>query len=146
MLSHDEFARLRLSRFAAPSEIVQLENWEFLGREWIGEAIGFSEWLRPVDAPEMLGSLALDFSALPQQVTDACLASIGLPVTRGMDLGQLTAILGEPCRTQRFAEDRTNHEFRVGDVDAYEISCTVLAEGGLTYLIVTAAPFAGHDA
>lgn len=146
MLSHDEFARLRLSQFADPSEVVQLENWEFLGREWIGEAIGFSEWLRPVDAPETLGSLALDLSTLPRQVTGACLADIGLPVARGMGLAQLTPILGEPCETHRHAEDRVSFEFRTGDIDAYAVSCTILAEGGLTYLVVTAAPFAEHGA
>ena len=35
---------------------------------WVGEAVGFSEWLRLRDKPETLRSLAIDFAEFPEQV------------------------------------------------------------------------------
>ena len=137
MLTHREFEKLRLSQFVDASEIAQLEDWEFLGREWVGEAIGFTEWLRLQSSPHLLGSIALDLEALPTKVTEACLSRIGLPLRRHMTFAQLVSLFGGPLRTLHFVEDRATHEFRVGAPDAYDLSCTVLADGGLSYLVVT---------
>lgn len=137
MLTYQEFEKLRLSQFVDPSEITELENWEFLDREWVGEAIGFTEWLRPRSSPHRLGSIALDLEALPDEIVEACLSRIGLPLRRHMTLAQLVSLFGQPLRTFDFVEDRATHEFRVGAPDAYDLSCTVLADGGLNYLVVT---------
>ena len=137
MLTHKEFEKLRLSQFVHPSEIVELADWEFLDREWIGEAIGFTEWLRPQSSPHQLGSIALDLEALPAEVIETCLSCIGLPLRRHMTFAQIVSLFGEPLRTLSFVVDRDTYEFRIGVPDVYDLSCTVLGDGGLSYLVVT---------
>jgi hypothetical protein len=137
MLTHREFEKLRLSQFVDASEITELSEWEYLDREWIGEAIGFTEWLRPQSSPHQLGSIALDLEVLPTEVSEACLSRIGLPLRPHMTVAQLVSLLGEPLRTLSFVEDRATYQFRIRDLDAYDLSCTVLGDGGLSYLVVT---------
>jgi hypothetical protein len=119
MLTHNEFQKLRLSQFVDAREITELVDWEFLGHEWVGEAIGFTEWLRPRSSPDLLGSIALDLGELPTQVAEACLSCIGLPLRRHMTRSQLVDLFGEPLRTFRFLEDRATHEFRIDTTDPY---------------------------
>jgi hypothetical protein len=138
VLTHREFAGLRLAEFAPRKHIRALANWEFLGRLWIGEAIGFSEWLRSYERPAVLESLALDMAELPEALVERVLARIGLPVRKGLTRRELVTLLGEPYETHVFADDRKTFEFRYGESDPYLVSCTVLNEGGLTYLVVTA--------
>jgi hypothetical protein len=137
VIPHSTFYQLRLSDFVDPSDISQLSDWEFLDRIWVGEALGFSEWLRPAHSPQQLGSLALDLVDLPQSAVDRCLSALGLPLSRGMDLPQIQAVLGGPCAHHSFVADRASYDFRFGAPDQYDISCTVLADGGLCYLVVT---------
>ena len=59
MIPHSKFHALRLSQFRKDTEIAELEDWEYEERIWVGEAIKFSEWLRTVEDPEALGSLAI---------------------------------------------------------------------------------------
>ena len=56
MISHADFEKLHLAHFRSDAEIADLEDWEFEDRIWAGEAIGFSEWLRPEDEPDVLQS------------------------------------------------------------------------------------------
>jgi hypothetical protein len=140
MLTHEEFGRLRLREFISGRRIRALTDWEFMGRSWVGEAVGFSEWLRPEERPERLESLALDMAELPNETVDSVLARVGLPVRKGTTLNELISLLGQPEKTDTFAEDRKTFEFRHGDRDPYLLSCTVLNEGGLTYLVLMAAP------
>lgn len=60
-------AKLRLAQFRPDAEVAELDNWEFMGRIWVGEAVGCSEWLRLEVTPETLRSLAIDFSEFPEQ-------------------------------------------------------------------------------
>jgi len=138
LLTHDEFGRLRLADFAARRRIRALADWEFRGRLWIGEAIGFSEWLRPQDRQNVLESLALDMSDLPEKVVTQVLAKIGLPIRKSMTRTELVRIFGQPVETQVFTDDRKTFEFRYGEPNGYLVSCTVLNDGGLTYLVVIA--------
>lgn len=96
MISHEEFAVLRLAQFLPAEEIQTLNDWEFLDRIWIGEARGFSEWLRLADEPDVLRSLSLDFDEFPAACTHRVLGTIGLPVRAGMRLDDLRRVLGEP--------------------------------------------------
>ena len=137
MISHHDFGELRLSQFAPTSEIVALANWQFMERTWVGEAIGFSEWLRPQSSPNLLQSLALDLAVLPESISTAVFSRLGLPLRRGMSIEQITASLGEPVATQRFVADRASHEFYLEHSEAYNISCTVLSAMGLTYVVVS---------
>ncbi|HET9396399.1 MAG TPA: hypothetical protein VFO36_10110 [Nitrospiraceae bacterium] len=138
MLTHDEFGELRLADFAPRERIRALADWEFLGRMWVGEAIGFSEWLRPHDRQNVLESLALDMEDLSEQVVDQVLSRLRLPLRRGMTRSELVRLLGRPVETHVFADDRKTFEFRHGEPDRYLVSCTVLNDGGLTYVAVTA--------
>lgn len=138
MLTHKEFGRLRLSEFVPKRQIRTLTDWEFLERLWVGEATGFSEWLRPHERPTVLESLALDMAELPGEVVDRVLTRIGLPLRRGLTKRELVALLGDPYETHVFADDRKTFDFRYAESDPYLVSCTVLNNDGLTYLVVTA--------
>jgi hypothetical protein len=72
LIPYDEFARLRLAQFYPDaSELVPLENWEFMGGVWVGEADGFTEFLRPEDRPNELGSIEIDLSAIAEDIGNA---------------------------------------------------------------------------
>ena len=137
MISHHDFGELRLSQFAPTSEIRALANWQFMERTWVGEAIGFSEWLRPQSSPNLLQSLAIDLAVLPESISTAVFLRLGLPLRRGMSVEQITASLGQPVATQEFVADRASHEFYVERSEAYNVSCTVLSDAGLTYVVVS---------
>ena len=55
-----------------------------------------------------------------------------------MKLNKLSALLGKPVKEQRFVKDRVSYEFVVAGPPKYNLSCTVLKKGGLTYLVVMA--------
>ena len=137
MLPLVDFQKLRLRDFVTDDdEVVDLANWEFLDRTWVGEAIRFSEWLRPEDDPERLVTLALELNHLRPDVVDAVLDRIGLDVRRGDTAPALSTKLGPPVDTQAFVPDRTTYIHVVGDRQQYEVSCTVLHDGGPTYVVV----------
>ena len=137
MISHHDFGALRLSQFAPASEIVALASWKFMERTWVGEAIGFSEWLRPQSSPNLLQSLALDLAMLPESTSNAVFLRLGLPLRRGMSVEQIAASLGEPVATQEFVADRASHEFHLERMEPYNVSCTILSGAGLTYVVVS---------
>jgi hypothetical protein len=137
MISHARFGKLRLAQFRPDAEIAELAGWEFLDAVWVGEAIRFSEWLRLEDDPEVLRSLAIDFREFPEGAAAAVLQAIGLPVRPGMRRDEMRAVLGEPVEEHRFAKDRVSYEYVVTGPPRYDVSCTVLNKGGLSYLVVT---------
>jgi hypothetical protein len=139
MLTHEEFARLRLSEFISNEHIHPVTDFEFLDRLWLGETVGFSEWLRPQERQDVLESLSLDFDDLPADVIERVLAKIQLPLRKGMVLDEIVSLLGARYETHTFVDDRKVFEFRVGTPDAYDVSCVVLNDGGLIYVVVTAA-------
>lgn len=134
MISHEDFARLRLLDFV--DEVSPLDCWQFMGRKWVGEAVGFSEWLRPMDDAESLGSLALDLVDLPRDVVASVLDRLQLELEPGLTIGEIRQRLGEPREAQSFVRDRRSYEFLVGDSDAYSVSCTVHEDEGLIYVVV----------
>lgn len=136
MISYDRFGTLRLTDFLPHAQIAELSDWEFDERLWVGEAVGFSEWLRLEDEPEILRSLAIDFSEFPCAAVEEVLRTIDLRIQGGMTFEQLRTILGEPYETLRFVDDRISYEFLSQEPHPYKVSCTVLNEGGLVYLVV----------
>lgn len=136
MISYARFGKLRLAQFRPDAEITELTDWEYMDTVWVGEAAGFSEWLRLKAEPSVLRSLSIDFSEFPEAAAAAVLQAIDLPVRAGMRSEQLRAVLGEPAEELRFAEDRVTYEFMVTGPPRYKVSCTVLSEGGLSYLVV----------
>jgi hypothetical protein len=139
MLTHQEFGRLRLSEFVPKERIHPVTDFEFLDRLWVGETVGFSEWLRPQERPDVLESLSLDFDDLPADVVERVLAKIQLPLRKGMELDEIVSLLGARYQTYTFVDDRKEFEFRFGNPDAYDVSCVVRNDGGLIYVVVTAA-------
>src|ERR1700687_825303 len=136
MISHARFGKLRLAQFLPDAEIAEFENWEFMDHLWVGEAVGFSEWLRLENKPETLRSLAIDFSEFPEAAAAEVLRTIGLGVRAAMKVNELRDLLGEPVKEHRFLKDRVSYEFVVPGPPKYDVSCTVLNRGGLTYLVV----------
>jgi hypothetical protein len=139
LIPYEDFAALRLADFAAnPAEIQHLDDWEFLDYRWVGEALGLSEWLRPIASPEELRALSLDFLDLPYGVTQQVLAALNLPLRPGMDLSTVSGILGEPLRIWQVTPGQVSYEFLVGIAWPYRVDCTIREDAGLTYVTVIA--------
>ena len=134
MISYQHFGRLRLADFLPAKRIRALQDWEFEDHIWVGEADGFSEWLRLADDPEVLRTIAIAFETFPAVATRRVLAKLGLAVRKGMTVSELEGLLGPIRRTFRFVADRTTYEFLTTGPEPYQISCTVLPDGGLIYL------------
>jgi hypothetical protein len=144
MIPYDDFGRLRLADFLPGADLAQLEGWEFLDHMWLGEALGFSEWLRLEDDPDVLRSLAINFSEFPPRAGEAVLQAVQLPVRAGMSLRELDGLLGPRIGEHRFVADRVSCDYFTPEPHRYRISCTALTDGGLTYLVVTVPPI-GDD-
>lgn len=138
MITRTEFARMRLREFV--SDVEPLSGWEFMGRTWIGEADGFTEWLRLEDSMDQLGSLSLALDDLPESVSRAVFEHLDLALAPGMTLSEVEAVLGPPVSTTQFCDDRLTHDFEVGTADRYSVSCTIKSDGGLVYVVVMALP------
>ncbi len=136
MISYARFGKLRLAQFRPDADIVELSGWEFEDARWVGEAVGFSEWLRLESDPDVLRSLTLDFIEFPPGAAAAVLRALGLPLRAGMRAGELREFLGEPVAERRFVADRVTYEFALEGPPRYDVSCTVRRRGGLTYLVV----------
>lgn len=136
MITHARFATLRLAQFRPDAEIAQLDHWEFMNQIWVGEAVGFSEWLRLDNEPEILRSLAIDFGEFPEQAALKVLRTIDLPVRAAQTLEEIRDLLGAPLTEHFFAHDRASYDFVMTGPPRYDVSCTLLNEGGLTYLVV----------
>jgi hypothetical protein len=53
-----------------------------------------------------------------------------------MRVEELREVLGEPVEEHRFVADRVTYEFVVAGRPRYNVSCTVLNDVGLSYLVV----------
>jgi hypothetical protein len=141
MIDYDSFGRLRLTDFIAAKRVRRLRDWEFEGRVWVGEAVGFSEWLRLADDPRVLRAATIDFQSFPARAAGRALDALGIAVRKGMTVAELEAVLGRFRRTERFVADRATFELRSAGAQPYRISCTVLDEGGLSYVgVMTRLP------
>lgn len=132
LIEVSRFERMRMRDYVDPSLIDPLENWEFLDQISIGEAIGFSEWLRRTDAPEVLWSLSLDlltFPAVRRVLDELGLNELGLGATRD----EVRALFGTEKRESFRLEDRITLEFAVSH---YMVYCTTKYDGGLIYLTI----------
>jgi hypothetical protein len=138
MIPHRRFHSLRFSDFAPRSRIIPLKGWEYLDRYWVGEAIGFSAFLRLEDDPDKTRCISVDFAMLPKKIREAIFAKLDLSLEKGQDLKSLVDLFGKPKQRLVFVEDRTTYEFVHKAPDPYGISCTVLKNGGLVFCDVVA--------
>jgi hypothetical protein len=154
LIDGESFARLRLRHFldlpvreqtaADPgvagrfnrNQIVEVGPvWEFMERVWCGELHGFTEFLRPADAPDRTGSVALELDQLPIGVSRAILAKLGLALSPGMPGAAVVNQIGVTSKEWSIRGDPRNLDFIAVATDGtrYLIGCTV-KEGKLSYL------------
>lgn len=144
LVPREEFGRLRLAQFIPNGAgIEELEDWEYKDRFWVGEAIGFTEWLRPERKPDVLGCLSLDLEALPQAVWQQMFDRLRLPLRHGMGYQSVVDLLGEPDETHVFVPAQKTYEFVCGSRAKYKVGCTIHDENGLKYVTVLATTRAG---
>ena len=137
-ISYADFGRLRLSSFfPVGTEIAPLEDWEFMDCSWVGEAIGFTEFLRLWNDPKVTRSISIDFTEIPASAAEAILIELALPLRSGMNSTEVSANLdAEVCSTSVFDPRRFTHDFVWGSDDPFEISCTFEDTVGLVYLVI----------
>ena len=142
LLPYAAFRELRLAPFltaqpALREQVAQMEGgWKYLGGTWLGEGLGFTDFLCLEDMPSELGCISLDLSSLPDEVSHAILDTVGLPLRRSMQSIAIDAHLGSPERTHTFVADRETFDYTVGHACPYRVSCTVHDKDGLIYLVV----------
>jgi hypothetical protein len=134
VISHEAFSRLRLRSFVG--DVTDLVNWQFMGKSWVGEAVGFTEWLCPEEDPGQLGSVSLDLTDLPAHAVASILERLEVPVRPGMSLDEVTQVLGAHVGQQELVPGRCSYDFAVDAPSAYHISCTIHEDDGLIYLVV----------
>jgi hypothetical protein len=100
--------------------------------------------LRLESDPNTLRSLALDFTDFPAQAAGRVLEILDLPVRQGMSTAGIVDVLGEPYSVHSFVAGRKSYEFRTSGREPFIVSCNVLEEGGLSYLVVR-LPLSGED-
>jgi hypothetical protein len=107
-----------------------------MGDLWLGEAIGFSEWLRLERDPNTLRSLAFDLVGFPNESRQCVLDKVDLPLMRGMSLQDIVEVPGNPIEVDEYISDRKTYTYGFQNEVTYKLSCTILNEGGLIYLVI----------
>lgn len=138
MLSYRDFSCMRLSDFVR--DPAPLDDWEFMGRLWVGEALGFTEWLCPAEKPTELGSLSVDLVAFEHW--EDVLRRLQLPLKKGMRLTDVQQVLGRPTRRIEWEPTRFDAEFIYPPSQPYWISCTFRDADGLIYLTIMLPQYA----
>jgi hypothetical protein len=60
-----------------------------------------------------------------------------------MTVSDLTSLFGAPVSHYEYVPDRITYEYLTAKPNRYRVSCTVLNEGGLTYVVVMVPPIGG---
>lgn len=136
MLAFDQFARLRLRSFLPATAVVDdLQDWEFIDDVWVGEGIGFTQFLRLDDDPDTLRSVSLDLEDLPDSVAQAVFDRIDLPLRFGMGMAETIHRLGLPSDTVSVGAETTLGFYVEADVP-YDVSCIFDPDEGLVFVSV----------
>jgi len=139
LIPYPVFGRLRLADFLATSAGIEARtDWEYLDDVWVGEGVGFTEFLRLDEDPDVVRSVALDLADLPPEVSGAILTALRLPLATGMHSDEVLARLGDPDSVDRYVSDRSTYNFTSGAEARYAVSCTVHNAAGLIYVTVLA--------
>jgi hypothetical protein len=137
VLPYSEFGRMRLGSFVPPgAEIVEQSNFEWMGGLWLHEGIGFTWFGRLMAQSDQTGGLEILFEELDEASIERILRFLRLPLRPGMKTEKLHDLLGCPSTTNVFTSDRRTYNFRVGQGNEYQVSCTVQDEGGLIHVAV----------
>lgn len=137
LINHSDFAKLRLENFiSSKDQLESLTGWEFMGDYWIGEAIGFTEWLRLEVKPEETKSISINLDDFDSDELSNIFKTLKIPLKAGMTSEEIKKILGTPLNTESFVADRKSFDFIVGNKDEYYVSCTVVDKIGFTYFVM----------
>jgi hypothetical protein len=138
MLAFDQFARLRLRSFLpATAAVDDLAEWEFIDDRWVGEGLGFTQFLRLEEEPDTLRSVSLDLEDLSDSVAQAVFSRLDLPLRLGMGIAETIHQLGLPVDTVTVGTETTMGFCVDADVP-YEVSCILDPEEGLVFVTILA--------
>lgn len=136
MLAFDQFARLRLRSFLPATAVVDdLAEWEFIDERWVGEGVGFTQFLRLEEEPDTLRSVSLDLEDLSDSVAQAVFHRLDLPLRLGVGLAETIHRLGLPVDTATVGAE-TTLGFAVDADVPYEVSCIFDPEEGLIFVTI----------
>ncbi|MDF2178339.1 hypothetical protein P2G88_08755 [Aliiglaciecola sp. CAU 1673] len=136
MLPHKHFFSLRLAQFLAPETIETFDSWRFMGRDWLGEAFGATEFLRSKKHPDELRLIALDMVELPLHKVDEILGRLGLALRPGMDEQEIIALFGSPQKVHDFLPYRETLDYHISNPEPYQMSLTLIKDQGLSSLLL----------
>src|SRR5687768_12430501 len=96
LISYDSFQRLRLSDFYKSSDVEEVSGYEFMDDIWIGETIGFNEFLRLEEDNQNTKAIILNFTDPSISFQSQVLDKIGLAIAPGMTIDKIISIIGSP--------------------------------------------------
>lgn len=134
IIPYQDFHAIRLSDFYTSSDIREIDNYEFMGEQWIGELSGFNTCLRLLTDPDETRAISLDFTKDDAEVAGKVLEALKLPIRKSCSESDLTSLFGEPQKKLRLAKDTITLDYTVGEQYPYYLSCTLHHISGLMYL------------
>jgi hypothetical protein len=137
MISHKAFGRLRLPALLPEETIWEMTGYELLDRLWIVQGFNaFTTIGRLEEEPDVARVMEICLSELTAEQAKRIMDAVGLELRQGMSLDELIDHLGRPVRKRLRLSDRCTYEFDIGGPEPYEVSCTVLDDGGLLFVTV----------
>lgn len=134
IITYQDFHNIRLSDFYAGDDIREIDNYEFMGEQWIGELSGFNTCLRLISSPDETRAISLDFTKDDAGLAEKALTVLQLPLKRSCTERDLAELFGEPQKKLRLAKDTMTLDYVIGEKCSYYLSCTLHHINGLMYL------------
>lgn len=134
IIAYHDFHNFRLSDFYAGPDYREVENYDFMGEQWVGELSGFNTFLRLIDEPDETKSISLDFTKDDSGITAKVLEALQLPIKTACSESDLVELFGEPHKRLRLAKDTVTMDYIIGEQYTYYLSCTLHHINGLMYL------------
>ena len=137
IINHSDFGKMRLRDFVSQTDsIVNLIDWQFMDDYWVGEAIGFSEWLRLEGRPQETRSIATNLEDFNDVELAKIFSTLKLPVSLGMTFPEIEDLFGPPKEIASYVADRKSYSYILGSPTQYYVSFTVVEKIGLTYFVM----------
>ncbi len=134
IIAYQDFHNIRLSDFYVGPDYREVENYDFMGEQWVGELSGFNTFLRLTTEPGETKSISLDFTKDEEGITGKVLEALHLPIKTACTESELVELFGEPHKKLRLAKDTVTVDYIIGDRYTYYLSCTLHHINGLMYL------------
>lgn len=131
-IAHASFEQLRLRDFIEDCSVI--EDWEFMEDSWMGEAIGFTEFLSPTSQPSQTMSISVDLENLDAEITWQLFERLGLELEKGLTEEEIREDFGNDFIRESFREDRTTLVYLIGSSEReYYASFTIDNKAGMVY-------------